>query len=122
METPMTMQEKKQLGLNIMQLPHDSLRGIWDIVKSDDNQEFDGNVLRFDLDKLTVRKTRELEAYVKQKMSAIAKNLSKRQAKNNDKQTVSDNKLMQQASCHDDETALTNNLDIANTFGKLHWY
>lgn len=77
----MTMQEKKQLGLDIMQLPHDNLRGIWDIVKTDDNQEFDGNVLRFDLDKLSVRKTRELESYVKQKMSAINKKLSKKHAK-----------------------------------------
>ena len=44
-----------------MALPHDHLRGIWEIVKTDDNQEYDGSVLRFDLDTLSVRKTRELE-------------------------------------------------------------
>ena len=37
MDIPMTMQEKKVLGQNILQLPPDCLTGVWEIVQSDGN-------------------------------------------------------------------------------------
>lgn len=62
MDIPMTMQEKKNLGQNILLLPPECLRGVLEIVKSDGgNQHYDDKVLTFDIDALSVRKTRELE-------------------------------------------------------------
>ena len=71
----MSMQEKRQLGLMIRDLPPEYIRGIYQIV-SDELPNSGGNqeVLEFDIDLLPVRKTRELERYVKAKLSLANKN------------------------------------------------
>jgi len=45
---------------------------------------------------LSVRKTRELEVYIKQKMAGISRRLSKKQGKIEEKTVSAENKLMQQ--------------------------
>ncbi|EWS72348.1 bromodomain domain protein (macronuclear) [Tetrahymena thermophila SB210] len=108
MDIPMTMQEKKNLGQNILLLPPECLRGVWEIVQSDGNQQYDDKILTFDIDALSVRKTRELEQYVKQNMAANNKRLSKKQAKIQEKSMNADQKLIQNSTFgQDDETAAT---------------
>ncbi|KAL4442896.1 hypothetical protein ABPG74_010785 [Tetrahymena malaccensis] len=63
-DIPLTISEKKQLGINIRRLPPEDLNGIWSIVQ--DSQQ-NSEVIEFDIDTLPVRKARELEAYVKQR-------------------------------------------------------
>ena len=61
---PMTMEEKTILGENIGQLNIEQLKGIIKIIKyniSDNKDEF----FEFDIDKLSIKKCRELETYVK---------------------------------------------------------
>jgi len=79
LDKPMTIQEKRILGQNIRSLPPEYLRGVWDIVSeglpyNQQNKE----ELEFDIDTLPVRITRELERYVKSKMSMLNKNQSKK--------------------------------------------
>lgn len=79
MDKPMSLQEKKQLGQMIRNLPPEYLRGVCQIVSdgfatANNNQE----VLEFDIDALPVRKVRELEKYVKAKFSLLKKNQSKK--------------------------------------------
>jgi hypothetical protein len=77
---PLTFQEKQQLGQTIPQLSPEHLRGVWDIVSQgmapsgQDNEE-----MVFDIEKLPVDVARELQRYVKHKLSLInrAKNRSK---------------------------------------------
>jgi hypothetical protein len=60
----MTMEEKTILGENIGQLNIEQLKGIIKIIKyniSDNKDEF----FEFDIDKLSIKKCRELETYVK---------------------------------------------------------
>jgi len=69
-EEPMSIHEKKVLCDHIKRLPPDSLRGVWEIVSkglppNQNNKE----ELVFDIDALPVRVTRELERYVKSKIS-----------------------------------------------------
>ncbi len=57
----MTMQEKRILGQNIRNLNPDYLRGIWEIVSEGNDGSSNKEELEFDIDSLSVRKTRELE-------------------------------------------------------------
>jgi len=77
---PLTLAEKQQLGQTIPLLSPEHLRGVWDIVSQgvapsgNDNEE-----MVFDIEKLPVDVARELQRYVKHKMSLInrAKNRNK---------------------------------------------
>ena len=64
MEIPLTLNEKKQLGISIRQLPPEDLNGIWSIVQ-DNNHQHNSEVIEFDIDTLPVKKARKLEIYVK---------------------------------------------------------
>jgi hypothetical protein len=82
LDKPMSMYEKRLLGQNIRNLPPEHLRGVWEIVSegmahSQSNKE----ELEFDIDTLPVRKTRELEKYVKAKLAQINKSQSKKNKK-----------------------------------------
>lgn len=79
LDRPMTIQEKRQLGQMIRNLPPEYLRGVCQIV-SDGLPDTSGNkeVLEFDIDMLPVRKVRELEKYVKAKLNLANKNNSKK--------------------------------------------
>lgn len=70
MEIPLTMNEKKQLGISIQTLPPEDLRGILNIVQQ--IQQSDEQI-EFDIDLLPVRKARELEQYVKERTTFHAK-------------------------------------------------
>lgn len=81
LDKPMTMQEKRQLGQMIRNLPPEYLRGVCQIVSdgipdSANNKE----VLEFDIDLLPIRKVRELERYVKAKLNIANKNQSKKKS------------------------------------------
>jgi len=78
LDKPLTMQEQKMLGENIKKLPAEHLRGVWDIV----SQKRTGNnseELEFRIETLPVKVARELERYVKNKISII--NRTKKTAK-----------------------------------------
>mmetsp|Transcript_50844 Transcript_50844/g.58464 ORF Transcript_50844/g.58464 Transcript_50844/m.58464 type:complete len:155 (+) Transcript_50844:31-495(+) len=95
----MSMHEKKQLGQMIRNLPPEYLRGVCQIVSdgipdSANNKE----VLEFDIDLLPVRKVRELERYVKAKLSQAAKGQSKKKNAKKGGQTRGD--LMEQEYGH----------------------
>jgi hypothetical protein len=62
----MSLQEKRQLGQSIRQLPPECLRGDWEIVSEGMPLNQQKEELTFDIDKLQNRKARELERYVKQ--------------------------------------------------------
>lgn len=49
-------------------MPPEYLRGVWEIV-SESLGNINSEELEFDIDTLPVRKTRELEAYVKNKLA-----------------------------------------------------
>jgi len=65
----MTMNEKRLLGQNIRTLPPHYLRGVWEIVSDGNLHNSSAEELEFDIDTLSVRKQRELESYVKNKIS-----------------------------------------------------
>jgi hypothetical protein len=62
-DTPMTVAEKRHLGQNIRKLPTSYLMGIWHIVSECGGGTND--LIEFDIDTLPVRKTRELDEYVR---------------------------------------------------------
>jgi len=66
----MSIHEKKVLCDHIKRLPPDSLRGVWEIVsKGLPNSQNNKEELVFDIDALPVKVTRELERYVKSKIT-----------------------------------------------------
>jgi hypothetical protein len=69
----MTMNEKRQLGQSIRSLPPEHLRGVWEIVSDGNTGQHTQEELEFDIDTLPVRKTRQLETYVKNKLAQIKK-------------------------------------------------
>ena len=75
-EKPMTLQEKKNLGQNIRNLPAQYLRGVWEIV-NDGILNQHKEELEFDIDTLPVKKCRELERYVNAKLTLMRKNETK---------------------------------------------
>lgn len=52
------MQEKRNLGSLIKKLPHEYLKGVWEIVSSATNDNTEE--LEFDIETLPARKAREL--------------------------------------------------------------
>ena len=64
-DTPMSMEEKKMLGVNIKVLNQEQLKGIVKIILNNTQMNKKEKYLEFDIDKLTARKCRELEAYVR---------------------------------------------------------
>lgn len=77
-DKPMTLNEKKALGQNIRKLPPEYLRGVWEIVCDGTELAQEKDELEFDIETLPVRKVRELERYVKNKLKAVAKNNQRR--------------------------------------------
>lgn len=71
-EKPMTLQEKRNLGQNIRNLPTQYLRGVWEIV-NDGTFNQHKEELEFDIDTLPPKKCRELERYVSSKMNLMKK-------------------------------------------------
>ena len=70
---PMTVEEKNQLGNNIRSLNKDQLKGIIKIL-SENNPIPQSKYFEFDIDKLTTKKLRELEKYVKDCLASNNKN------------------------------------------------
>lgn len=64
-EKPMTITEKNILGNNIRQLNQDQMKGIISIVSDQFSLDKCSKYFEFDIDKLSTRKLRELEKYVK---------------------------------------------------------
>ena len=62
---PMTVEEKNQLGNNIRSLNKEQLKGIIRIL-SENNSVPKSKYFEFDIDKLSTKKLRELEKYVKE--------------------------------------------------------
>ena len=75
-EKPMTLQEKRNLGQNIRNLPAQYLRGVWEIV-NDGVLNQHKEELEFDIDTLPAKKCRDLERYVNAKLALIRKNENK---------------------------------------------
>jgi len=81
----LTRDEKKILCQNIKRLPAEHLRGVWEIVSEGLNQKSNTKeVLEFDIESLPVKVTRELDKYVKLKMSST--NTSHNKSKNKTKE------------------------------------
>ena len=64
-EKPMTIVEKNLLGNSIMQLSHEQMKGILNILSDQYTMDKNSKFFEFDIDKLSTRKLRELEKYVK---------------------------------------------------------
>ena len=64
----MTIQEKKNLGMNIRTLPPECLKGVWEIVSDGLNIQNAKEELEFDIETLAVKKTRLLERFVNGKL------------------------------------------------------
>ena len=62
---PMTLDEKKALGENIGKLNNEQLKGIIKIIQNHTVRDKKSKYLEFDIDKLSVKKCRELESYVR---------------------------------------------------------
>ena len=62
---PMTLDEKKTLGENIKKLNYDQLNGIIQIIQKHSKINKNEKYLEFDIDKLSSKKCRELESYVR---------------------------------------------------------
>ena len=72
MDKPLTYNEKKNLSQMIRMLPTEHLWGVWNIVSAGDTTRANEE-LEFDIETLPVRTARELEKYVKSKVSALQK-------------------------------------------------
>jgi len=73
-----TIEEKKALCQSIKTLPPEFLRGVWEIVSEGLHQNSKNKeILEFDIQTLPFRVVRELDKYVKQKMSQVSKGKSK---------------------------------------------
>lgn len=67
-EKPMTITEKNLLGNNIRQLNADQMKGIINILSDQCMLDENSKYFEFDIDKLTTKKLRELERYVKKSL------------------------------------------------------
>jgi len=81
MEKPLTSQEKRILGENIKNLPPEHLRGVWDIVSQRLNKGNNQEEIVFDIESLPVKVARELDRFVKNKMSLVNRSKNKNKAK-----------------------------------------
>ena len=64
MDRMMTYEEKNELGKNIRNLSREDLKGIIEIMRDSSSVDNQQKFFEFDLDRLPVRKLRELERYV----------------------------------------------------------
>jgi len=67
---PMSSQEKAVLGQNIRQLPPQYLADIWNIVSDESHQKYQKEI-EFNIDNLSIKKARKLEAYVESVLSKL---------------------------------------------------
>lgn len=82
MEKALTPQEKKTLGQNIQRLSPEHLRGVWEIVsQSLPPSKTAQEELEIDLESLPTRVSRELERFVKNKLSLMNRGKNKGKAK-----------------------------------------
>ena len=91
---PMTVEEKNQLGNNIRSLNKEQLKGIIKIL-SENNSMPHSKYFEFDIDKLSTKKLRELEKYVKDCLASNNKN-NKNIPSNNTHIQNSNNKMQNQ--------------------------
>ena len=120
-EKPMTLQEKRNLGQNIRNLPPQYLRGVWEIV-NDGILNQHKEELEFDIDTLPVKKCRDLERYVNAKLALIRKNENKDvkvKGKYSDKKTSGgkkmDSKIETEKKFYNEE----NNFPVNNNLNNL---
>ena len=94
---PMTVEEKNQLGNNIRSLNKEQLKGIIRIL-SENNPMPKTKYFEFDIDKLSNKKLRELEKYVKECLSSNNKNNKNITSNNNNNTHIqnSNNKIQNQ--------------------------
>ena len=94
---PMTVEEKNQLGNNIRSLNKEQLKGIIRIL-SENNPMPKTKYFEFDIDKLSNKKLRELEKYVKECLSSNNKNNKNITSNNNNNTHIqnSNNKTQNQ--------------------------
>ena len=89
--TPMSVDEKNQLGNYIRSLNKEQLKGIIRILNDSDSYP-KTKYFEFDIDKLPTKKLRDLEKYVKECININNKNL-KNQNANNKNQNAKDNTI-----------------------------
>ena len=89
--TPMSVDEKNQLGNYIRSLTKEQLKGIIRILNDSDSYP-KTKYFEFDIDKLPTKKLRDLEKYVKECININNKNL-KNQNANNKNQNAKDNTI-----------------------------
>ena len=89
--TPMSVDEKNQLGNYIRSLNKEQLKGIIRILNDSDSYP-KTKYFEFDIDKLPTKKLRDLEKYVKECININNKN-SKNQNANNKNQNTKDNAI-----------------------------
>ena len=89
--TPMTVEEKNQLGNYIRSLNKEQLKGIIRILNDSDSYP-KTKYFEFDIDKLPTKKLRELEKYVKECININNRN-SKNQNANNKNQNAKENTI-----------------------------
>lgn len=75
-DQPLTYQEKKNLSTMIRSLETEHLLGVWEIV-SEGNDQLRDNQIEFDIETLPVKKARELERYVVNKLELAKKKKNK---------------------------------------------
>jgi hypothetical protein len=80
-DKPMTLEERVLLAQNIRALPLEYMRGVWEIVADSNPIPQNKDEHELDLHTLNSRKCRELERYVKNKLSQHQKLMSKKKSK-----------------------------------------
>ena len=91
---PMTVEEKNQLGNNIRSLNKEQLKGIIKIL-SENNPMPKSKYFEFDIDKLSTKKLRELEKYVKECLASNNKNNKTLTSNNNNTHIQNSNNKIQ---------------------------
>lgn len=86
-EKPLSYQEKKNLSNMIKSMPHEHLYGVWTIVIGSEGNR-NNEELEFDLDILPTRVCRDLEKYVKSKMSHLQRKQKSLTKNENTEQSV----------------------------------
>ena len=104
--TPMSVDEKNQLGNYIRSLTKEQLKGIIRILNDSDSYP-KTKYFEFDIDKLPTKKLRDLEKYVKECIN-INNKISKNQNANNKNQNAKENTINK-------NNPSTNNTTINNT-------
>jgi hypothetical protein len=106
---PMTLEEKNMLGNLIRNLNKEQLRGIIKIL-ADNNDVMKSKYFEFDIDKLSIKKLRELERYVK---DCLSPNNSNKECNNT--QNINNNNTNNNSSLNKKENHKNNNNDTNKT-------